>query len=190
MDADITFLQNPLEYLQRISKDKDIVFQADSSRVKFLDVLMPYIFRYICGGFIYMKSNYATKQLWLSVLQYQMNFLWNDQAGLNVCIRHPSLSIQWDTLDPEYFPNGQQYFTYDQKSSKNMIVHANHLENDAKIVRLIASKMWCADDIAARMCHRKMYASMCDSYKVVPDWCKMFAQVCQNRYHSTIFKLQ
>ena len=88
VDADITFLSNPLDYLDQITEDKDIVFQADSSRVRFLDAVMPYVFHYICGGFSYMKSNYATKHLWLSVLQYQENFLWNDQAGLNICIRH------------------------------------------------------------------------------------------------------
>ena len=143
VDADIAFLQNPLDYLEKATEDRDIVFQADSTRVGFLDAVLPYVFHYICGGFMYMKSSYATKHLWLAVLQYQENFMWNDQAGLNICIRHHTQTVRWDTLDSEYFPNGQQYFTYKQRSDKNMIVHANHLHGKEKIVRMIASNIWC-----------------------------------------------
>ena len=64
-DADISFLHNPLDLT--VKKD---VFQADSSGVGFVDVWLHYVFRYICGGFIYMKPTAATKQLWLSILKY------------------------------------------------------------------------------------------------------------------------
>lgn len=190
VDADITFLQNPLKYLAKFTEHKDIVFQADSSRVRFLDAIMPYVFHYICGGFIYMKPNYATRYLWLSVLQYQQNFLWNDQAGLNICIRHYSQTVEWETLDAEYFPNGQQYFSYNQKSNKNMIVHANHLESDEKILRMIASDVWCSTDVAVDMCNASAYQSLCSRHShsqgATPKWCDAFIGVCEDKYSITI----
>ena len=189
VDADVTFLKNPLEYLEKIAEDKDIVFQADSSRVRFIDTVLPYVFNYICGGFIYMKSNYATKQLWLAVLQYQENFLWNDQAGLNICIRHHTQTVRWDTLDSEYFPNGQQYFTYKQRSGKNMIVHANHLEGDDKIIRMIASDVWCYLHGAVQMCSGDVYRTRCtcqglepSAHAELPEWCDDFVRVCRDKY--------
>ena len=143
VDADITFLKDPFEYLDDLMMDKDIVFQSDSSGVKVLDSVLAYFFRYICGGFIYMKSSEPIKRLWLSVLQYQNKFKWNDQAGLNVCIRHHTHNIRWNVLDPEHFPNGRQYFFYNQTSDKNLIVHANHLMGQDKLVRMIAADLWC-----------------------------------------------
>ena len=186
VDADITFLKNPLEYLENFAVDKDIVFQADSSRVGFIDALLPYVFNYICGGFIYMKSNYATRYLWLSVLQYQENFLWNDQAGLNICIRHHTQTVRWDTLDSEYFPNGQQYFTYNEKSTSDMIVHANHLEGDEKIVRMIASDVWCYRGVAIEMCKGDSYQKMCSDFDIIPAWCNDFVRTCKDKYGVTI----
>ena len=186
VDADITFLRNPLAYLEAITVDKDIVFQADSTRVRFLDRALPYIFNYICGGFIYMKSGYATRQLWLSVLQYQENFLWNDQAGLNICIRHYSQTVRWDTLDAKYFPNGQQYFVYDERAKENMIVHANHLEDEEKIVRMISSDVWCDAPVATEMCNGSAYKTMCSSQSEEVKWCDDFGRVCKDKYQITV----
>jgi hypothetical protein len=188
VDADITFLKNPLTYLRALTSDKlDIVFQADSSRVKFLDSVLPFFFSYICGGFIYMDSNYATRQLWLSVLQYQENFLWNDQAGLNICIRHYTQTVRWATLDSDYFPNGQQYFTYNMKNpSTNMIVHANHLEDEAKIVRMIGADVWCSAPVAVRMCeNNSTHQSQCRSLGATSEWCGDFQRVCRAKYTQT-----
>ena len=187
VDADITFLQNPLTYLKSLTrhKAKDILFQADSSRVRFVDVVLPYFFSYICGGFIYMNTSYATRQLWISVLHYQENFLWNDQAGLNICIRHYTQTVRWATLDSDRFPNGQQYFTYDMKDpSKNMIVHANHLEGEDKIVRMIASDVWCYAPVAKRMCGDSKQQSSCHrQLDSAPEWCNDFQRVCRDNTH-------
>ena len=152
VDADITFLKDPFKYLNEIMESKDIVFQTDSSGVKVIDSVLSYFFRYICGGFIYMRSNGPIKHLWLSVLQYQNNFKWNDQAGLNICIRHHTQTVRWDVLNSEYFPNGRQYFYYNQSSENNLIVHANHLEGDDKLVRMIAADLWCEGDHAKKIC--------------------------------------
>ena len=169
-DADITFLKNPLEYLASVTEKTDIVFQADSSGVEFVDAVLKYVFKYICGGFIYIKQNDATKLLWLSVLHYQQNFKWNDQAGLNICIRHHTQRVQWNTLDSAYFPNGRQFFMYKQQSDKNMIVHANHLLDMAKITRQIASKIWCDEKSGREVCaDPNLYTAQCiEDQEVLP----------------------
>ncbi len=188
VDADISFLQNPLDYLKRITESKDIVFQADSTGVRFLDAIIPYVFRYICGGFIYMKSTLATKHLWLSVLNYQTKYLWNDQAGLNICVRHHHQTVQWGLLDSEHFPDGKQYFSYQERSSKNMIVHANHLKGTEKILRMIACDIWFHKPSAIDTCRGESYRIYCfspqDSY--TEQWCDKFAEVCREKYSITV----
>ena len=152
VDADITFLKDPFLYLNEKMEDKDIVFQSDSSGVKVIDSVLSYFFRYICGGFIYMRSTEAIKHLWLAVLQYQNNFKWNDQAGLNICIRHHTQKVKWNILDSDYFPNGRQYFYYNQTSEKNLIVHANHLMGTDKLIRLMAADLWCDTEYGEKIC--------------------------------------
>ena len=189
-DADITFLKNPLEYLRSVTETKDIVFQADSSGVGFIDSFLHYVFRYICGGFIYTKQNNATKLLWLSVLHYQTNYKWNDQAGLNICIRHHTQSVSWDTLDSHYFPNGRQFFMYKQQSEKNMIVHANHLVDMMKISRQIASNIWCDKQSAQQVCgDHDLYQQQCvEEHEELPDWCLDFISICYQEYKITVHK--
>lgn len=189
-DADITFLKNPLEYLHSVTETKDIVFQADSSGVGFIDSFLRYVFRYICGGFIFTKQNDATKQLWLSVLHYQTSYKWNDQAGLNICIRHHTQSVRWDTLDSTYFPNGRQFFMYNQRSEKNMIVHANHLVDMMKISRQIASNVWCDVESAKRVCgDHDLYQAQCvEDNEELPEWCLDFINTCYAEYKVTVHK--
>ncbi len=185
IDADISFVKNPLNHLESLLNKKDIVFQADSVGVNFVDSVLPVFFSYICGGFIFMKSNYATKKLWLSVLQYQQNFFWNDQAGLNICIRHHSHSISWVTLDSKYFPSGRQFFFYDKFNANDvMIVHANHLQGVDKHMRMIGSGVWCYEPYAKELCNNlHSFRARCGSGEL-PNWCKRFASVCQNSYGS------
>lgn len=188
-DADIIFLQNPLKYLDMETKSKDIMFQADSSGVSFIDLFLHNIFRYICGGFIYMKSNNATRHLWLSVLNYQTSYKWNDQAGLNICIRHHGQTISWDTLNAKYFPNGRQFFFYNKKLSKqSMIVHANHLEGTMKMLRMIAAEVWCCDELAVQMCmNSTVYHEQCEpDSELTPEGCEQFIRVCQQRYRAKV----
>jgi hypothetical protein len=184
VDADISFLKNPLAYLKGFTKDKDIVFQADSIRVKMVDTVLPYFFSYICGGFIYMNSNNATRQLWLSVLQYQEDFLWNDQAGLNICIRHSSQTVRWANLDSEYFPNGQQFFAYNMNNPRKiMIVHANHFHDEEKIVRMIGADVWCYTPAAVRICNERTHQSICNGHhNTTLEWCNDFHRVCRAKY--------
>lgn len=189
VDADVVFIQNPLPYLEKTAWDRDILFQADSVAVSFVDLLLPYFLYYICGGFIYMKSNMATKRLWLSVLQYQKHYYWNDQAGLNICIRHHTQIVTWSTLDSDRFPNGQQYFVYNQRSSRNLIAHANHLMGTEKIMRLISAGIWCNDSSAVDVCRNPSYVvDKCKLQSGVDrrrSWCNDFIQTCRWQYNVT-----
>jgi hypothetical protein len=189
-DADITFLKNPLEYLESVTKTQDIVFQADSSGVGFVDAWLKYVFRYICGGFIFVKQNEATRLLWLSVLHYQQNFKWNDQAGLNICIRHHTQRVRWDTLDSAYFPNGRQFFMYKERSDKNMIVHANHLVDMEKITWQIAGRVWCDQLSGRQICSDPgVYQAQCvEGQAQLPDWCLDYIHACYSQYKITVQK--
>ncbi len=182
VDADISFVKNPLSHLENVLDDKDIVFQADSVGVSFVDTVLPVFVSYVCGGFIFMKSNYATKKLWLSVLQYQENFFWNDQAGLNVCLRHHSQSVSWATLDSKYFPNGRQFFFYEESNINDvLIVHANHLQGVDKQMRMIAAGVWCHEQYAKELCdNRYSFKSRCGGE--LSSWCAAFAIACQKHY--------
>ena len=186
VDADVIFLKNPLTYLDQVVKDKDIVFQADSSGVEMLDSVIPYLVSYICGGFIYMHSNDAVKHLWLAVLQYQSSFQWSDQAGLNICIRHHSQSVRWNILDSKYFPNGRQYFYYNQTNENNLIVHANHLiGNSNKLVRMIAADLWFEVEHGKHICsHPRNFHNYCTPKedRPVPEWCAKFVNVCRTKF--------
>ena len=189
-DADITFLKNPLEYLHSVTEKRDMVFQMDSSGVGFVDSVLKYFFRYICGGFIFFKVNDATKLLWLSVLHFQENFKWNDQAGLNICIRHHTQRVDWDILESDYFPNGRQFFMYKERSEKNMIVHANHLVDMMKITRQIASSVWCDEVSGRQVCaDPDLYQVQCvDGQDELPEWCLDYIHVCYSNYKITVQK--
>ena len=193
VDADISFMRNPLSYLESVMTNKDIVFQADSVGVGFVDAVLPFFFSYICGGFIFMKSNYATKRLWMSVLQYQQNFFWNDQAGLNVCIRHHGQSVSWETLDSKHFPNGRQFFFYEESSMNEvMIVHANHLQGVDKHIRMIGAGVWCTEHYARELCSsRNVFRSRCGSVdRDLPKWCRQFVNFCHDSFGTELFYKQ
>ena len=191
VDADVTFLRDPMNHLEREISNKDIVFQADSVGVSFVDSVLPLFFNYVCGGFIYMRPTRATKQLWLSVLQYQLKFFWNDQAGLNVCLRHHTQAVVWDTLDSRYFPNGRQFFYYKESDVNEVfIVHANHLQGKDKHIRMIGSRVWCYQEYAEVLCSDNLtYHSRCGvnvPADLLPRWCREFVDTCHKLYRGTV----
>ena len=186
VDADITFLKNPLPHLESVMAHRDIVFQADSVGVWFVDAVLPYVFSYICGGFIYMQATSSTRRLWLSVLQYQEKFFWNDQAGLNVCIRHHSQDVAWATLEGQLFPSGRQFFFYEEAhKDEAIIVHANHMQGVEKQMRMIGAGVWCHREYAQGLCNnRQQFTAHCQRRGVakLTKWCRMFADACQNSF--------
>ena len=187
VDADVVFLQNPLPYMQEKIDGKDIVFQTDSVSVSFVDNVLPYLFQYLCGGLIYTRSNWATRYLWMSILQFQKEYFWNDQAALNVCIRHHSQFVRWNVLSSDQFPNGPQYFMYWQRSSRNMMVHANHFTAKAeKMAHMVAANIWCDYGTAVEVCQSEVYKNKCTNDPVVPRWCLEFHDVCWEKYNVDI----
>jgi len=184
VDADVAFLRNPLQFMKEKMGTKDIMFQTDSITVSFVDNILPYFFNYLCGGFIYMRSSRATRYLWTSVLQFQRKFSWNDQAGLNVCIRHPSQLVRWSVFSSDQFPNGLQYFMYRKRSRKNLMVHANHLRGAAeKMFHMVAANLWCDESSAVQVCRdQAVYKNKCTNITIVPQWCQEFQQVCKEKY--------
>ena len=180
-DADVVFLQNPITALEFELGENDIVLQRDSTGVKIIDKLAYNLFNYICGGFIYMKINNSTKLLYQSVLQYQMYQSWNDQAGLNVCIRHHTLGIKWTLLSLPHFPNGKEYFDFGSNASKAVIVHANFKSGAEKIVSMILRDIWCYQDVVKSLCI-DYWTIECMALVETPEWCDEFGEVCKTKY--------
>lgn len=182
-DADVVFLQNPVRPLELELGEKDIVLQRDSTGIKAIDNLAYNLFNYICGGFVYMKINNSTKLLYQSVLQYQMYQTWNDQAGLNVCIRHHTLGIQWALLSVPRFPNGKEYFDFGSNATKAVIVHANFKSGVEKIVSMIVRGIWCYQDVVKSLCI-DYWTTECMNHEQLqlPQWCEEFGEVCQTKH--------
>lgn len=183
-DADIVFLKNPLHQLDLELGSRDIVLQRDSTGLQVIDSLAYNIFNYICGGFIYMNVNNKTKLLYQSVLQFQRNQSWNDQAGLNICIRHHSLHINWTLLPLSLFPNGKEYFDFWADREEPVIVHANFKSGSMeKITSMIIRDIWCYEKIAPLLCKDYIFAG-CMIANPLP-WCEEFKDVCLKRYFNT-----
>ena len=179
-DADIVFVKNPLATLDKEISDKDIVFQRDSTGVKFIDSIAYKVFDYICAGIVYMKINNETKLLYQSVLQFQNHQSWNDQAGLNVCIRHYSLNIKWGLLPVSLFPNGKVFFEFSTDPSKVVIVHTNFLKGSMeKIANMIIHNIWCYVEIVPLLC-KDFVKNGCFTEKP-HNWCKKLMEICFNR---------
>ena len=142
-DSDIIFLRNPIPMLNKELLTHD-VFQEDSTGVHLLDNFATYVYSAICGGFMYLKPNNRTMDLFLSVLTYQLNWNWNDQSGINICIRWHGQYISWKTLDKSLFPNGKEFFEFNRSNKGAMVVHANfirHIPN--KIGSMMSQGVWC-----------------------------------------------
>lgn len=146
-DSDVVFLRDPLPILNNELLDHDIVFQEDSTGVHLLDTVLTYAYSGICGGFIYLQPSRRTVDLFSSVLTYQLNWNWNDQSGLNICIRWHGRSIKWKTLEKRLFPNGKEFFEFHHSSrSDALIVHANFIRFvPDKISRMMERGLWCLE---------------------------------------------
>lgn len=184
-DADVVFLKNPLYQLEKELGERDIVLQRDSTGVKMIDTIAYNLFNYICGGFIYMKINNSTKLLYQSVLQFQKYQTWNDQAGLNVCIRHHSLGMNWGLLSVSMFPNGKEYFDFGSNASEAVIVHANFKSGSMeKASNMIVRDIWCYEKVGPTLC-KKYWKEGCTNEEInmnENDWCLNFQKQCKMKY--------
>ena len=181
-DVDVVFLRNPLPLLSAVANGKDIVFQGDSIDHKVVDRLLPYTVSYACMGFVYMKPTESTGLLWEGVLSYQQKHYWNDQAAVNVCLRHPYLMgrVRWAVLDYGMFPNGIVYFKQHNNNKQALIVHANFLLGmDNKMAELMGAGIWCEESAYSAHCQR-LHRIGCVHRQPRKSWCKGLASECTN----------
>ena len=180
-DADIVFLANPLETLEQEIGPSDIILQRDSTGVRATDIIANYVFDYICGGFLYFKVNNVTRLLYQAVLKYQQHHLWNDQAGLNVCLRHHTLDIQWRVLSKK-FATGRDFFDFHSTPEDVVLVHANFKKGSVdKAGSMISRGIWFYDEIGPDLC-REFWPQCCLGKTTYP-WCPEFKDQCLTKYH-------
>ena len=184
-DTDIVFLKNPIAVLDHELVDNDIVFQEDSTGVYLVDRFVTYVFSYICGGFVYLRPSNKTVDFFESVLRYQLNWNWNDQAGLNICIRHHSHPLRWRTLDKTLFPNGKEYFLFHPDNMMALAVHANFLPRTVdKVASMIGQRVWCLKESGSKYC-KEYWRDYCMA-REPPVWCESLLVTCHAFYGVTI----
>jgi hypothetical protein len=95
--------------------------------------------RSICCGFMFIKSNEATLEL------FKYDDLataagWREQPYIRDRIR--SLNINVDILDKFLFPNGYLYYNYTDSVKQPYLVHFNWVVGDRKKDKMISHKKW------------------------------------------------
>ena len=181
-DTDIVFKKNPIALLDSELVNHDIVFQENSTGIYLMDSFVTYIFSYICGGFVYLKPSNKMVDFYRSVLTYQLNWNWNDQAGLNICIRHWSRSLRWKTLDKMFFPNGKEFFHFHPDNMMALAVHANFMPRTAdKVANMIGQGVWCLKETGPKYC-REYRRSYCEGVEPPAVWCKSLLAACCKLY--------
>eukprot|EP00638_Chattonella_subsalsa_P001063 CAMPEP_0117744442 /NCGR_PEP_ID=MMETSP0947-20121206/6758_1 /TAXON_ID=44440 /ORGANISM="Chattonella subsalsa, Strain CCMP2191" /LENGTH=290 /DNA_ID=CAMNT_0005561385 /DNA_START=175 /DNA_END=1047 /DNA_ORIENTATION=+ len=191
-DVDVFFIKNPVPYLQEISKNKDILFQGDSIRNQAVDPVLRKGGLYACAGFTYVNrmgpsfsdNKNASLNLYQSILSFQKNFHYNDQWGLNVCLRHPAiaLDLEWGILDYDLFMNGYDYFMRRRSSSSQQpdpfLVHSNHLLGAQKWVEMIDKGLWCDQGNLKFICQNSL-TGYCKKKENTHAYCVKAAQFCK-----------
>ena len=185
-DTDVVFLKNPIATLDQELVDYDIVFQEDSTGVYLVDSFATYVFSYICGGFVYLLPSNRTVDFFESVLTYQLNWNWNDQAGLNICIRHRSHTLSWRMLDKTLFPNGKEFFFFHRDNMMALAVHANFMPRSVdKVASMIGQGVWCLRETGPGYC-REYWRDYCEAQDP-PTWCESLLLACHKLYGVTDF---
>ena len=160
----------------------DIILQQESTGIQIIDNIMVHIFDYICAGFVYMKVNNSTRLLYQGVLDYQLHHNWNDQSGLNVCIRHHhTFNIQWKLFSNK-FSTGKEFFEFKSTPTNAVLVHANFRKGTTdKIGAMISRGIWFYDEIAPHLC-MDFWPKAC-LVKQPYQWCIDFKRECRAKYH-------
>lgn len=181
-DADLVFLTNPLPTMDEEMGDNDLIAQRDSTGVQVMDNIAFFVFDYICGGLIYLKVNNATKLLYQSMLQFQVSFHWNDQAAINVCMRHYSLDLKW-SLFSKRFASGKDFFEFRTSPNNTVLVHANFKKSYMdKIGSMMSRAVWFYDAVGPELC-KSYWTEACEDESLPPlAWCDEFRFQCEQRY--------
>jgi len=127
IDGDIVILKNFNEYLYNIIEDNDLVIQNDECNNNDKNKA--------CSGFIYIKSNEKTKNIFNPDNINKNSFI-NDQNY----IRSQLKKIKYNVLDLELFPNGKYFRLYKPKNP--YLIHFNHDVGKHKIERMKKYKYW------------------------------------------------
>ena len=131
-DGDIVF-ENPdlFNYLLENIEDNDMLIQNDMMDNNNNSNL--------CTGFIFIKSNDITKELFNPIrMQKNINIAsWNDQLYVNKIKNE----LKYKMLPLDLFPNGQYYY----KNSLNIkpyLIHFNHVVGHEKKRKMIEYNKW------------------------------------------------
>lgn len=129
VDTDVVFIEDPLPY---IDPSSDLNIQNDQCT-------RPYNFNNLCTGFMYIKPNRATIELFTEAKEIirDSGYVVPDQDALIMVIKknivndkHNKHNLSITVLDECIFPNGCRYFDLtDETCSRNQakIVHGNWL---------------------------------------------------------------
>lgn len=99
-DVDIQFFNKTEDKIRELMRDDiDMLVQRDHP----ISELCP------CSGFMIIRSNEKTMQLWKAALSLMQQFQWYDQDALTSLFTErydETLSLKWDYLPPEFFGGG------------------------------------------------------------------------------------
>ncbi|CAD5121116.1 unnamed protein product [Dimorphilus gyrociliatus] len=167
-DTDVIFLKSPLNYLQQLTHDNtskadalnpryEMIFQKDATGWRRFDSwgLKGWFGNwYACAGFAYIIPTPGIIKFWEGMVAFQESD-WNDQVGVNLCLRYSSHRVRWMTLDSDLFPNGrmiQDGYRYNGKEYQSQaisqqnpyVIHFNWIhEFQGKIKYMKLMKLWC-----------------------------------------------
>lgn len=156
-DTDVIFLKSPLNYLAKLAygnssnidilnPKNEMIFQKDATGWRRFDSwgLKGWFGNwYACAGFAYIIPTPAIIKFWEGMLAFQEND-WNDQVGVNLCLRYSNHIVRWTTLDSQIFPNGRMVQDGYEMNQDPFVIHFNwiHDFND-KIKYMKLRKLWC-----------------------------------------------
>jgi hypothetical protein len=131
-DGDIVYENNKfLDYLKETIDDKDMLIQNDTMEDTNDTNL--------CSGFMLIKSNELTKELFNPKLvkQFQQKDNWGDQSYLNEIKE----SLKYEKLPLDLFPNGKYFYSNKCKTPPYMI-HFNWEVGKYKQSKMRKYKKW------------------------------------------------
>jgi len=127
VDGDIVFKKDFSKYLTNYSPSSDIVFQDDLRPSK------PDL-ENVCAGFMYIKSNEATKKFFNPTPKLKRKFnkyKTHDQTYIN----KNKNKFSYNKLPLNEFPNGAHFYLFHEKLEP-YLVHFNYVRGDEKLSRM------------------------------------------------------
>ena len=131
-DGDIVFLNNKfMDYCIQNIGDADIICQNDC------DVYGCSCVKWICAGFMFIKSNEVTRNFF-DLKKIKPGAHWKDQDWINAN-KH---KIKYKLIPQDLFPNGSYYYKYYDKFKDPYMIHFNFVIGSEKKNRMIKYNKW------------------------------------------------